>query len=71
MYTSTKTIGIVYDVSWHKPKDYAQWGIYTYKIAWAGTTNLQKDEWAIIDLIKKHITYIGNGNAMKVLYGKV
>lgn len=68
---SDKTIGIVYDVSWNKPKDYAKWGIFTYKIAWSGVAMHQKDEWCIRDLSKKHITYIGNGNAMKVLYGKV
>lgn len=71
MYTSTKELGKVYDVSWHKPKDYAEWGIYTYKIAWIGNSTLQKEEWTIRDLSKGTLVALTSGNAMKVLYGKV
>lgn len=71
MYHHNKALGRVFDRYWNKPSDYAQWGIYQYKIAWINDNNLQQDEWGIRDLSSGSIRYIPNGNAMMVLYGKV
>lgn len=69
MHRATKTFGFVYDVSLNLPKDYAQWGLYEYRIAWQGQHTLQLNDWTISDLSHGLIVAIDNPNSIKVLYG--
>ena len=70
MHKSTKTVGRVYDVSLNRPIEYAEWGLYQYKIAWSGNITLQLDDWTISDLSKGNVVPIDNPNSVRVLYGK-